>query len=1000
MDPRFKESDILKRRESEWNSSKIKQNLIDLFSNVSLVDGWKLVNVSWTKSLNPRIEELKKHLVSGICITISDNKDNVFKYDLKIPDLVNNQFFYIGGYYKIPLFQLFDYPIIYTEGKNFIRFHNNIMTINMDIKNGPDPTSPVHIFNRIIPLNEIVTCLYEESEFSSFMGTIPNPCGFIIDLYKSCKSIWDVVPKLDRTKAIGKLFSTVKNDEEKKGNSFIFSLKSAYEIDIFTKKFMKTDSIIFEILNAIQEGTRSDTDLNNKRIRFSEYLLAPLIRKLYDMILTIRNTTKNSNFKIPQNILIENCNVSEFENAKIVRFNLAVNPVGELASFMQCTLTGLGGLQKHNVPPHLRTIDDSQLGYICPADTPDRDGCGVLLNMNSSVDIDKDGKFRKPSESNVTSYPIALTPFLKNDDPTRLQMASNQIKQAILLEKSEIPMIKSGVEKAFLEKSTFLHRARSNGSVVYSNADLMIVIYDDDTGEVFKPYFRNDMVDYIQPLVKEGDFFKKDQILCQSKFIKNGELSLGSNLLTGIAIWKGFNYEDGIVISSSVLDKFCSIHTVDLSFEIEKHQVILSLLNDRYKPLPSVGDIIKNGDIYAKLKSINSDDNIEHINISPIEKVAPLDCKITSIEYYPNDWNKNILEYDLFIKKGIQRQSKRFNDIKNKITQYLGKTRAEKFISVNGLTRLDTLGREGKYYFQGKKINGVYVKIQAVYKEKISIGDKIANRHGNKGVCSIIIPEEKMPILPDGRRLDIICNPLGIIGRMNCGQLYELHLSECLYNLKKNMKSMTYEEAYKYLEKFLDITDKTSDSWGKKSTLLSFKNIHTKFGLIAAINRIELYQPPFESLGPEDLLKAIEFTGSKDKYKIHDPEENIDIENPIACGYLYFMKLVHRASEKMSARSIGPYSQKTLQPLGGRSNQGGHKLGEMEVWSLKAYGADGFLSDLLTIHSDSSGYKNRTLSDILKNPDLINEDNSEDNKPISLKLLEANLNSLGIEIER
>lgn len=1021
MDPRFQYAPILDRRKEEWNDNKVKENIDRLFYCIDMVENYQFIKSEW--KIEPRIrkEELKRNIIKTLVIMLRDPKEKEFTYELKVPELIMDQFFYIGGYLKIPLFQLFDHPILYTK-PNQIKLRTNILTLNAKRpKDNEVEEFVVNLFNRKIPLHQLIACYHNKGELDNFFNKINTSNNYLLSVRTKCEDIWNNNQQENLIKEIGKKFSTVKNDEEKKGRSILFSLKVANELDFFSRRYMKTDSILFELLNTIHQGTRSDTDIQRKRIRFSEYVLAPLVRKIYDMIITLYNTRKSINFKIPKNIILEKCNVSDESTTSIVHFNLSTNPTSELATLFQAILTGPGGFKKENVPNHLRTLDESQFGYICAADTPDRDGCGVVQNMVPVIKLDKYGNFGKANKKIITSYPISLTPFLRNDDQTRLQMASNQIKQTILLKNSEKPMIKSGTEDAYLSKGTFLYSAKDDGEVIHLNSDCMIVIYKDGSGEVFKPYYRMILMDYLKPRKIEGEKFRKGEILAESKFLKNGELSLGQNLLCGLMIYKGWNYEDAIVISDEVSNKkFTSLHDIDLSFELEPHQCLLSLNNEEYESLPKIGQTLKKGDVYCRIKVINPGADLELINIEPLEKTVPRDCKIVSIEVYPNYWNKDIEENHNLIETYIAKQTKRFEEILEKITKYLGPSECEKFLDINGLARLDSKNKIGKYYYEGKKVKGVLFKIKAIYEEKIGTGDKIANRHGNKGVIGKIIPKEKMPTLPDGRKMDIVINPLGIISRMNVGQLYELHLSECLYQLKKKLHTSKNPE--KYLLGFLKLVDnKTKDRWIQKKLYNEFKDNKKSLSLEEAISRLYIIQPAFQSIEPEDLIQIMVYVGLltsritipkdssleeklliclkhiSDKYKIYDPIAESEINNLIACGYMYFEKLVHRASDKMSARSIGPYSKKTLQPLGGKSSHGAHRLGEMEVWSLMAYNSKELLKSLLTTHSDSSVKKNELLAKILENPDLIDEEDN-DRKPESLSILEGNLRVIGINL--
>lgn len=1025
MDPRFSHSDIFNRRRYEWNNKNVRTHIDKLFSKVQLIKDWKYKGSNWVKGESKRNVEIKNTKIKTLHVVIEDPKQNIHEFDIKIPQLINNQFLYIGGYLKIPIFQLFDHPLLYKSDDPIqIRFRTNILTFSIIEKNGK---LIVNLFDRKINLPDLIVAMHTREEFDEFFDTLENKsgCTYIKEIYKECHDIWNNTTEEQRIKKIGSLFSSIKNDEDKKGKSILFSLKSAFEIDYFNQSYMKTNSFMFETLQALSDGIRSDTDLKNKRVRLSEYILSPLIRKVYDMIISYYN--HKYRFKIPKTIILEKCNVSD-----IIHYNFSINPVAEIASMCQLSLTGPGGFKKNNVPTHLRALDNSHFGFICPADTPDRDGCGVILNMTPTIHLDKNGGFEYPDDEIIISYPISLTPFLANDDQTRLQMSSNQMKQTIILKNSEPPIIKSGVEDAYLDNSTFIFRAKEDGIVIYVDTKRMIVKYDSGELETIDIYYKTPKFDCIRPHIMEGRF-KRNDILAQSLFVKNGELSLGKNLLTGITIWKGYNYEDSIVISQSVADNcFTSIHEIDLSFDIEPNQLLLSLENDSYIPLPPILHTLKKGEVYAKIKNINKD-ALETVNISPIEKTAPDNCKIVNIEFFINKYDDTIGEYKVYINNIINKQFQQYENIKHTIYENVDKDKGDKFFQDSDIEIYNTTKNIGKYSIDKKKIKGIHVKIHAIQEKKIEIGDKIANRHGNKGIIGLILPDDKMPTLKDGRKLDIIINPLGVISRMNVGQIYEMHLSENLYQLKLLLTKLYNNDCIQIipelLDNYLNIVDVTEDKWIKKHTLNLFYKKPSEISL-NSINNITLIQPAFQSVKPLDLLKSIYFIQKINEIKINeltsdilnniyleiikddtiisnldnicdrqelfDPETQEYIHNPICYGYIYFLKLVHRAEEKVSARSIGPYSNKTLQPLGGRSSQGGHRLGEMEVWSLLAYDAMDLLKSFLTVHSDSSGLKNRAISDILQNDDL--KDDS-DIKPVSLALLESNMNVLGIKLK-
>ncbi len=1031
MNPKYKNTPIFERRSTEWTKDNIQKHIDKIFGSISVLDGWTYSGSEWIEvAKSKRKEDLKKSVFSIIRTKIKDPNGKEYDYSIQVPDLYNNQFFFIGGFLRVPIFQLYDLPIIYRKvAKNnsiILKLRTNSISISVDL-NRKDEIPHVNLFNRDIPLHILISAMHTNEELNIFIENHPSSNEILSKIYNLVREEWAKNRSEDDTiNLVGEFFINHPAEKYRKGKAALFSLKAAYEVDHFSKKYFNTNSLLFEILHAIWEGPRSDTDLKYKRIRFSEYVLAPLIHKAYEMLITLQKHQKDK-FQIPQNILLEHCNTTEGKNIKtpvanIIHYNNPINPVGEIASFLQCTLVGPGGFKKDNVPPHLRNIDESQFGLLCPADTPDREGCGVIHNMVPTIDITPDGLFGTINEDVITSFPITLVPFLKNDDPTRLQMASNQIKQSIMLKEAEPAWIRSGNEVLYMDETTFQHKAKNDGIVIYLDQSFMIVVYDTiepKKVDIFQIGYRSlylNTTDCIVPKFNVGDRFKKNDILAESKFIKDNNLAMGHNLLTSVMIWKGFNYEDGIVISESACNKLISLHSVDLTFNVESGQVLLSLEDKDYKPLCHIGQEIKKGEKFAKIKNLDWEGGFDNINEEPIEQKSPLDCKILSLEIFPNAWNKQIEEFNVKIRNVINEQLTRYNLIINALSPYMEKEEIDKFMTMHNLSSLNCDQKHiGKFYNKGQKIGGIMFRMKGLYEEKIGCGDKIANRHGNKGVISRIVRDEQMPILEDGRRVEIIINPLGIISRMNVGQLSELQLGEAIYQLKQKMLGCaTPKSARTMLKKFITFIDNTENNWARDVIMNDFDKNLEKYNIEKAVEKIYTIMPPFESATPSQIEKAMKFVGATDKMKLIDPLtdnsisnidpdtyekiEAIDVINPIACGYMYFHKLVHRSSDKVAARSIGPYNKKTSQPMGGKSNLGGHRLGEMEVWALLAHNAKTFLKDLLTVHSDSIGLKNEVLAEMLQNPELKDESDM-DIRPQSLRIMEAYLNIIGLSME-
>ncbi len=1021
MDKRFLDESIFLRRQDEWNLEKIKTQVEDIFKSIELIEGFKFIKCDWVNERLSKKEELKKSVFKTLNLKIEEfTKTDTLKkehsYNIQIPELVDGQFFFINGMLKVPIFQIYDDHIIFrqdTKNNIFLKFKNNCLSMLTEYNKKKGFVISISNNNmtikKHIPLSLLICSLYSFEDFNAFFQKLDTSENiFLENLFKDCVNLWEKYNQSELLQELGEYrVSNINYDKEKKGKSIIFAIKSSYDIDFYTKKFMKNDCPILEIIQSLSEGQRSDTDLKNKRIRFSEYILMEVIRNVYDMICNL-NYNRKIKFKISQSIIMDLCNVSE-----IIHFNFPYNPIGEVSSLMQCSLTGPGAFKKETVPNHLKNLNNSQHGKICPADTPDRDGCGVILNMVPGIKINKIGKFNKSSKI-VCSYPITKTPFMQNDDGTRLQMASSQMKQALLLENPEKTNILTEVSDNYLKYTTFQHKADVNGIVIYKSDKFLVLTNEDEKTKIYKlgyrPLYLNGM-DYIGTTLNKNDFVSKGDIICQSKYIQDDVVCLGKNLLTGVSIWEGYNYEDAIVVSESASKKLTSLHSIDLSFEIESGQVLLSLNNEYYNPLPKVGDTLKKGDIYAKIKHIISEEGIESINNECNEILVPEDCEIVSIEIYPNTWNKQIPEFKNFIDNLIDDQNLEITNLRNELETCIDLEEIDKFLTINNISHLEVkepkiskiTGKPiGGYVEKGEKLTGVFIKIMAVYKEKAGIGDKLSNFHGGKGVISLIIPDDEMPKTDDGRHLEMIINPLGIISRMNCGQLYEIHMGECLYKLKNILFKM-FEEKYPYkeienrLSEFLNIIDKTDDKWPTKHIVKTFRKQSVKDEK-KAVDNIRLIQPCFQSIHPKDLFEAMENVDAEFEQHLYDRDKNKIFKNPVTVGDICYMKLCHRSENKQFSRSIGPYSRNMLQPLGGKSRGRSHKCGEMEVHSFLSHGANILLKDFLTIHSDSIGLKNKMLAKILHNSDLSAMDLADD-RPQSFRLLESFLKSIGVELK-
>jgi DNA-directed RNA polymerase beta subunit len=913
-----------------------------------------------------------------------------------IPKLIDGNYVFINGRRKIPLFQMFDVPVI-TRG-NSIKLRTNVATLMVAIEKEP-PHVKVSFLGRRVPLSLLMLAYYGMDElvnrFSLNSFDLQKP-ETILEFLASDLKLYQTESRGytqdDFILELGRMYS--KYNARSKGEDVVYALDLIPRVDVITRKFLKHDVLLDELIDALQIGYVDDTLLTNKRVRCFEYMvLAKVSKNVFDLCFSNR-TTRQPKFNINSSQVITESNVSD-----IVQFDFSINPIEELTKLSRISLLGPGGFRRENIPKHLRDICPTMFGRVCPVDTPDRDNCGVLQNLIPNVHLDENMKFTsKFCEDQPISIPVSMVPFCEHDDQTRLQMSSSQMRQAIMLQKFDKPMIQSGCEGLYTDYTQFVKRAKKDGEVIHIDGKYIMAQYTDGEIDIFDISYRKvyvENVDFMQVYVEMGDKFRAGDILAESNFCKDGSINIGKNLLTAVMSYYGDNYEDAIVISNRLVKErtLMSVHFRDLSFTIPPHKVLMSLNKEKYQPLPKVLEEIKRGNPYAILKTINAED---YYSVFQEENVLRAKSKyiISEVNIYPNEWNTELPEYKDWVEATIENQKEKEHYLCKIIKNKLPTKEAKRFIKENSL---DIFSNVGNYKIKKEKINGIHVEMYAIHFRHVQVGDKLANRHGNKGVISRIIPHEKMPLTEDGRHVDICINPLGIISRMNIGQLYELHLSLCLEYLKASLmeKLVTkkpQKEIRDYLLGFIKIVDRTKSGWYHKQ----FKEqLPDKIGK-EFITELNLIQPPFESIHLDDLKKAFEYVSAPYKQKIYDPVSKCHLLNRIAVGYIYFFRMVHIAEEKLAARGIGAYARRTLQPLGGRRNKGGQRCGEMETASLIGHDAPANLLEFLTTKSDCIDKKNQFIRDFI-NPKLLDEINELDGTPESVKLLDSYLTVLGVD---
>jgi len=660
------------------------------------------------------------------------------------------------------------------------------------------------------------------------------------------------------------------------------------------------------------------------------------------------------------------------------------------------------------------------------------------------------------SPKQIVSISASLIPFLENDDANRALMGSNMQRQAVPLINTEAPRVGTGVEKIAARDSGVITLARRSGVVESVDARRIVVRCDDGDVDVYNllKFARSNQGTCMnqKPIVRAGDRIERDQVLADGPATDMGELALGKNVLVAFMPWNGYNFEDAIVISERLVkdDVYTSIHIEE--FMVEARETKLgpeeitrdipnigeeALRNLDDSGIVRIGAYVKPGDILVGKVTPKSE-----TQLTPEEKLlrAIFGEKAEDVRenclYVPPGIEGTVIDVKVFTRKG-QSKDKRTKKIEeeevatlqqnldeeiqilnenkfHRIRQVLlgekvaedvkvpgvkgvvcetGKKLTEKILSMipdKHLKKIrlarpekkeeikaieDEINRRIKQlkvrfekkleqYRKGDELPPGVLKAVKVYiamKRKIQVGDKMAGRHGNKGVISIVVPEEDMPYLPDGTPVDIVLNPLGVPSRMNVGQILETHLGWAAKELDIFVSSPVFEGAKEH-----EIKDLLRDAYNKKYASQDNPHVAENFRGMSITGQVTLY----------------------------DGKTGMPFEKPVTVGYMYMMKLHHLVDDKIHARSTGPYSLVTQQPLGGKAQFGGQRLGEMEVWALEAYGAAYTLQEFLTVKSDDVTGRARVYEAIVKG-----DPNLEPGVPESFHVLIKELQSLALDVE-
>ena len=784
-------------------------------------------------------------------------------------------------------------------------------------------------------------------------------------------------------------------------------------------------------------GNSDDIDhLGNRRIRAVGELLQNQYRiglSRMERVVRERMTTHDSDEVSPQaliNIKPVQAAIKEFfGSSQLSQFMDQNNPLGELTHKRRLSALGPGGLSRDRAGFEVRDVHYSHYGRMCPIETPEGPNIGLINSLASyarineygfveapyrkidktdpknprvteevvymtadeednyhvaqaNEQLDENGYFLRNSVSGryldetqeypkamfdymdvspkmVFSVATALIPFLQNDDANRALMGSNMKRQAVPLLFTEAPVVGTGIEVKAAVDSGVCVVAKKPGTITYVSSRLIRVTYDDGEKAEFKlhKFERSNQSNcYNQkPIVFKGDHVEAGQVIADGASTSGGELGLGKNPLIGFMTWEGYNYEDAVLLSERLVmeDVYTSIHIEE--YETDARDTKLGP-EEITRDVPGVGDdALKDLDDRGIIR-IGAEVRAGDILVG---KVTPKgETELTAEER---------LLRAIF---GEKAREVRDTSLKVPHGEYGVVFDAKVFSRANGDTEL------------APGVNQT-VRIYIAQKKKISVGDKMAGRHGNKGVVSRVLPVEDMPYLPNGRPLDIVLNPLGVPSRMNIGQVLEIHLSLAAKALGFNVSTPVFDGANE-----LDIMD-TLD--------LANDYVNLEWEEFEAKYKEELLPEVLEYLSENrahrKLWKGVPI--SRDgKVRLRDGRTGEYFDSPVTIGHMHYLKLHHLVDDKIHARSTGPYGMVTQQPLGGKAQFGGQRFGEMEVWALEAYGASHTLQEILTVKSDDVVGRVKTYEAIIKGENI-----PEPGIPESFKVLLKELQSLGLDVK-
>ena len=962
---------ILDKRKNDFKEQMVDDmvRIFEPFKNEDIPLKVKSISV---KAIKDPVGELKKTIKDRYSIELTDSEGKTHNVQIELPHLTDDGTFLVNGQPRILVNQIVTYPIFFNkqyQGK--LETVYSTLTIHSK-KLAKTSYFLVYVAGYKIPLMmllgykvgfeetmklfNITYSISNEKTVNSFkVGeqyiTLNSEDEVGVELIQSFIKCINLFPKSGDVLSKEFWMKTLINEIGTK--NCIYSIDQAWqyiltpvEVKILQTKGDPTNlrDIIKYICSEIIRGRVDDRNaVDKQRIRTAE-IFTHLIQKqaisAYNEFLAKKlGGDDTARLRIDSNAAF-----SKVINSQNVQLLETINPMEELSMMTRITPVGIGGIDNIEAfPRQALNIHYTYYGNIDPLETPDGPGVGTqqhltvgsaITNVRGLFNI-KDRNMVKPSE--ILSVGPAMVPFVESNEGCRVTMGVGQTKQAIPLVNAEPPATSSGYESILtpLLSDNFIKKSPVNG-IVYSIEDNIIQIKEtisdkiipvDVSSKVIRSGQGKHGLSVFKNIVTVGQKVKKDEIIAEGANVFGGMISNGINLLTAFMPWKGYNFEDGVVISESAAKKFTSYHVESESYTLKDDEDVVNVAQ--------IGDSLIKGDIL-----------LTHTNaLYDVESFKHLRTDggiVSEIEIYCNLEEEKMPKVLLPIYERFKR----------------------KFTILNGSYPV------GTFKEKGEKIEGIMVRFTIEQRLILRKGDKLNNRHGNKGVIAIIEKEENMPITPWGEKIEIVLNPLGVINRMNNGQVLELHTGLISKKLAEVMVSQSRTSFISIFQRVLTLLDGTDNHEYSKNLIGYLKTLSDPAYLklvekIRALRFITLIFPPFKSPRRENILDALTILGLKPRVPLELPEFNVKTD-PVAVGITYVQKLEHLAEKKIQSRGVGGYQGKSLAPTAGKSRGGGGKMGEYDLYSLLSYDATHVIDEFFGPLSSDHATKNQMISDVLQ----------------------------------